>query len=280
MNRFSIRLARMPRWTAGLPPALLLLFATCKDNDQPAADCRIQMTYDAEITTLIRPEKIADTARLSHLDRALSLPKREREKVQLCIDAQGNYTISTQYDTPERPITYPPHTAGVWPKPRYHRAVNVNGQITYYNAQNEVIDVDFSDQEPSGSALEILNLLQQLRNAPSVTDQQFAAALDTLAARGLPITRHDQNFATGRIYHADGSSSVFVIDKKARMQVGQFDYDADDNLSSFYLLRVEGVAPNVTFKRLYSALFFNAIDSNVRMKHETITEFKTFSLTF
>jgi len=73
---------------------------------------------------------------------------------------------------------------------------------------------------------------------------------------------------------------VFVIDKKARMQVGQFDYDADDNLSSFYLLRVEGVAPNVTFKRLHSALFFRALDSNVRMKHETITEFKTFSLAF
>jgi hypothetical protein len=280
MKKHFVYLRQAGKRTVTSFTVLLLLLSACKDDPRPSDNCRIQMTYDAEITTLIRPDKIADTARLSDLDRALTLPKREREKVQLCIDAQGNYTITTQYDTPERPITYPPHTAGVWPKPRYHRAVNVNGQITYYNAQNEVIDVDFSGEEPSGSALEILHLLRQLKNAPSITDQQFAAALDTLAARGLPLTHHDPNFATGRIYHADGSSSVFVIDKKARMQVGQFDYDADDKLSSFYLLRVEGVAPNVTFKRLHSALFFNAIDSNVRMKHETITEFKTFSLTF
>ncbi len=261
--------------------ALVLLLSACRDNvTNPSTQCRVQMTYDAEVTTLIRPEKSSDAALLSDLDRALTLPKREGERVQLCIDAEGNYTISTEYITPENPIEYPAYTVGVWLKPRYKRSVNVNGEITYYNEANEVVEVGYTDGDShSGLVIGILNSLNELSKSAALTDREFASALDTLSAHGLPITHHDDKIATSRISHADGSFSVIVIDKKARMQVGQLDYDANGALSTFYLLEVEGVAPKVLFKRWHRVFFFNAVDSNVRMKHETITKFKHFSLT-
>lgn len=237
------------------------------------------MQYDAETTTLIQPANASEAAQLSDLDKAVMLPKREREIVELCFDDQGNYTISTEYDTPEHPIEYPLHTAGIWLKPEYKRVVNHNGQLTYYNSLNEVLSTDFTTGDQLGEVSEILSLFQEIKTLPPLTNQGFSAALDSLAAHGLTMTAHSGNIVTHRTDHTDGSYSIVVIDKNARMQVGQLNYDANGVLGTLYMLQVEGVAPNVVFKRLQRVFFFDAVESGVRMRHQTITDFKTFSLT-
>ncbi|MBK9336701.1 MAG: hypothetical protein IPM98_08920 [Lewinellaceae bacterium] len=280
-----LRGQQLPTVSSGLLVLFLFSFSACQLFEDKAVDdrsstaCQISMLYDAETTTLIQPANASEASQLSDLDKAVMLPKREREIVELCLDDQNNYTVSTEYGTPEHPIEYPPHTAGVWLNPDYKRVVNHNGQLTYYNSLNEVLRTDFTPGDQLGEVSEILSLFQEIKTLPPLTNQNFSAALDSLAAHGLTMTAHSGNIVSHRTDHADGSYSIVAIDKNARMQVGQLDYDANGALSTLYMLQVEGVAPDVVFKRLKRVFFFDAVESGVRMRHQTTTDFKTFSLT-
>jgi hypothetical protein len=44
------------------------------------------------------------------------------------------------------------------------------------------------------------------------------------------------------------------------------------------LLKVEGQAPNIVFKQMVQVVYFNAVDSAVRMKQQKTTVFNSFSL--
>jgi hypothetical protein len=244
------------------------------------SDCAVSMEYDAETTTLIRPAKASDLAQLSLLDRTLMLPQRERRQEQICLQEGGLYRMTSELLTPEQPIEYPPQTIGAWLKPNYHRFENLNGNVTFYNAQGEAIDADWVPADAS-AALEVVQLFAALRELPPLTDAEFAAGLDTLVAYGLPpLTTHGSQLATSRTVHPDGSYSISVIDKTARMAIGQLNFEASGELSTLHLLKVSGQAPNVQLERMVRVFFFDAIESEVRMKAEQITVFKSFSLSY
>lgn len=269
----------------GLFTALLLGLGSCLQETQPPIfglpnDCAVSMEYDAETTTLVRPAKASDLTHLSLLDRALMLPQRERRLEKICLQEGGLYRMTSELLTPEQPIEYPPQPIGAWLKPNYHRFENLNGNVTFYNAQGEAIDTDWVPADAS-AALEVVQLFAELRELPPLTEAEFAAGLDTLVAYGLPsLTAHGSQLATSRTVHPDGSYSISVIDKNARMAIGQLNFEANGELSTLHLLKVSGQAPNVQLERMVRAFFFDAIESEVRMKAEQITVFKSFTLSY
>ncbi|MBK8966737.1 MAG: hypothetical protein IPM36_08645 [Lewinellaceae bacterium] len=247
------------------------------DKQLLISGCDIGMAYDAETTTQIMPANPADIAQLSTLDRALMLPQRERRMESVCVMQDGTYTIETELMEPTRPIEYPERTVGLWPKPAYKRMVNANGVITYYNGENEQIGNEVIDDR-SSLALAVVQMFQEMESNPVPSDQVFTNYIDALSANGLPHTAQSSNIYTAQVNNPDGTSSVMVVDKNARMKVGQIDFDTEGHPCTLYMLKVEGQAPNVTFKQMTQVIYFNAVDSEVRMKIQKTTVFDTFSL--
>lgn len=239
--------------------------------------CDIGMAYDAESTTLIMPANPADVSLLSTLDKALLLPQRERFMESICVMQNGAYTIETELMEPVNPIEYPEGTVGLWPKPAYKKTVNANGVITYYNGENEQIDVEVT-YDRSSDVLALVQLFQELKNNPVQSNQRFTNYIDALSANGLPHTAQSSSIYTTQVNHPDGTSSVMVVDKNARMKVGQIDFDTEGHPCTLYMLKVAGQAPNVEFKQLTQVIYFNAVDSGVRMKIQKTTVFNDFSL--
>ncbi len=240
-------------------------------------NCDIGMAYDAETTTMIMPANPAEVSLLSTLDRALTLPQRERRMESVCVMQDGTYTIETELMEPTDPIKYPESTVGLWPKPTYKKMVNANGVITYYNGENEQID-DEVTYDRSSVALAVIQMFQELENNPVQSDQRFTNYIDALSANGLPHTAQSSNIYTAQVNNPDGTSSVVVVDKNARMKVGQIDFDPEGRPCTLYMLKVAGQAPNVEFKQMVQVTYFNAVDSEVRMKMQKTTVFNSFSL--
>ena len=239
--------------------------------------CAVGMAYDAESTTVIVPVSPADISQLSTLDRALMLPQRDRRKETVCVMQDGSYTITTELMEPTAPIEYPERTVGLWPKPAYKKMVNTNGVITYYNGENEQIGNEITNDR-SSVALAVFQMFQEMKNNPTQSDQKFTNYIDALSANGLPHTAQSSNIYTTQVNNPDGTSSVMVVDKNARMKVGQIDFDTEGHPCTLYMLKVAGQAPNVEFKQMTQVIYFNAVDSGVRMKVQKITVFNSFSL--
>ena len=267
---------------------LSLIFAalSCKrENTTPfdpdeqflISTCAVGMAYDAESTTVIAPVSPADISQLSALDRALMLPQRDRCKETVCVMQDGSYTISTELLEPTHPIEYPERTVGLWPKPAYKKMVNTNGVITYYNGENEQIGNEITYNR-SSVALAVVQMFQEMKNNPIQSDQKFTNYIDALSANGLPHTAQSSNIYTTQVNNPDGTSSVMVVDKNARMKVGQIDFDTEGRPSALYMLKVEGQAPNIVFKQMIEVSYFDAVDSGVRMKMQKTTVFNSFSL--
>lgn len=239
--------------------------------------CDIGMAYEAETTTLIMPANPSDISQLSTLDSALMIPQRERRMESVCVMQDGTYSIEAVLMEPTDPIEYPAGTVGLWPKPAYKKMVNTNGVITYYNGENEQID-DNVTYDRSSLALAVVQMFQELENNPVQSDQRFTNYIDALSANGLPHTAQSSNIYTAQVNNPDGTSSVVVVDKNARMKVGQIDFDTEGYPCTLYMLKVEGQAPNVAFKQMVQVTYFNAVDSGVRMKMQKTTVFNAFSL--
>lgn len=264
--------------------ALLLMFAvtsflvfSCNNNDLEAPACTVNMSYDAETTELLRPYNMADTARMSDVDRAFTMPRRYRELVSVCLQSDGSYIISVENLNPKNSLNVPTGATKVWLDRDYHRYVNNSGVITYYNAVGDVLRTDVTSNLNT-DILDLVNIFLDIRNGPTITDVQFNSFLDSLSAYGLPIIHHDSKIATTRVNHTDGSYSIGIIDKHSRMQTGQINYNADGSLSSYHIFKVDGVAPSVILKELIRVYPMEAIDSKVRLQHITATKFYNFTL--
>jgi hypothetical protein len=265
---------------------LVIAISSCKsDKINPSepdkhfliSHCTVGMAYDAETTTLIMPANPADSAQLSILDKALMLPQRERRMESVCVMQDGTYTIETELMEPNDPIEYPSGTVGLPPKPAYKRMVNTNGIISYYNGVNEKIKEEVT-YDRADMALAVVQMFQEMASSPVPSDQDFTNYLDALSANGLPHTAQSSHIFTTQVNNPDGTSSVTVVDKNARMKVGQIDFDAEGRPIALYMLKVEGQAPNIVFKQMVQVVYFNAADSAVRMKQQKTTVFNAFSL--
>lgn len=250
---------------------------TDPDKQLLISTCDIGMAYDAESTTLIMPANPADVSQLSTLDKALMLPKRERRMESVCLMDDGTYTIESELMEPSNPIELPENTIGVGSKPAYKKMVNANGIISYYNSENEKINDEVVTDQATLS-LAVVQTFQELENNPVQNDQQFTNFLDALSTNGLAHTAQGGNIYTNLVTNPDGTSSVAVIDKAARMKVGQIDFDQEGHPCTLYMLMVTGQAPNVELKHMTQVIYFNAVESEVRMKMQKTTVFKSFSL--
>lgn len=264
---------------------LLLLLSSCREGtplpDEVASRseiCDVKMDYDGESTTIIQPAKAAEISLLSDLDKALMFPVKERTVVRACLSADGAYTISTEYATPEEPLQYPEGVMQLWPQPKYRRMLSENGKISYFNDLGEVIGSDFIINDYSGNVVQAVQSLLELKQGDVMNEQRFEAGLDSLALYGMGELNKNGDIITIKHTFEDNTAAISVINKKNRMQIGQINYDAVGNLTSLYMLKVDGAAPDVTWRRLYEVSFFDAVESNVRMKRQKITIFKSFSL--
>jgi hypothetical protein len=241
------------------------------------SNCDIGMAYDAESTTLIMPANPADVSQLSTLDKALMLPKRERLMESVCLMDDGTYTIESELMEPSNPIELPERTIGVGSKPAYKKMVNANGVISYYNSENEKINDEVVNDQ-SALALAVVQMFQELEDNPVQNDLKFTNYLDALTANGLAHTAQNGNKYTTLVTNPDGTLSVAVIDKVARMKVGQIDFDQEGHPCTLYMLMVTGQAPNVELKQMTQVIYFNAVESQMRMKMQKTTVFNSFSL--
>ncbi|MDX2281836.1 MAG: hypothetical protein NW218_19755, partial [Saprospiraceae bacterium] len=131
-----------------IPPLFILSSffywtSSCKsdepNNPRPSSDCAVELTYDAETTTMMEAENPQEAAQLTELDKALMLPKNDRKLESICLKEDGKYLITSEYLTPTHPIQYPVGTIGEPFKPRYKKVINNNGDLTFLNALGETI---------------------------------------------------------------------------------------------------------------------------------------------
>ncbi len=279
------------RWSVYSPELLLFFLAfvmlSCRHERLTPADnpislidhCDVGMSYDAESTTLIMPVFSSDTSQLTLLDKALMLPQRERRRESVCLMNDGSYTIESEFLTPLDPIILPKRTVGTWPKPAYHKLVNTDGIVKYYNEENEEIKIEAIEND-APFAYRIVQAFQEVKDNPVANDEVFTNYIDALSANGLVHTAQGGNIYTNLVNHPDGTFSVAAIDKAARMKVGQIDFDQSGRPVGLYMLVVTGQAPQVEFKKLTQVIYFDAVESRVRMKMLTNTVFNSFSLKY
>jgi hypothetical protein len=85
-------------------------------------------------------------------------------------------------------------------------------------------------------ALAVVQMFQEMASYPVPSDQDFSNYLDALSANGLPHTAQSSHIFTTQVNNPDGTSSVTVVDKNARMKVGQIDFDAEGRPIALYML--------------------------------------------
>ena len=126
-----------------LPALLCLVLFSCRvtpEDPDYNTDCQVHLSYDAVTTTLIQPANAADTAQLSFLDRVFTTPKIERHLLSACFSENGDYVVTDELATPPGPPpASPEHTLPTWLKPKYKKVVNQNGQLSYYDASNQLL---------------------------------------------------------------------------------------------------------------------------------------------
>lgn len=275
---------------------LLLLFLTvlgsaCRskepaDPNTPPPDssllskCDVSLTYDAETTTLWEAANPQEAGQLSTVDKALMLPQKTRKSETICLKEDGQYTITTEIQTPEAPINYPEGTLGAPLPPRYKKVINNNGALTFLNAIGEVIGNDGVLTPAFTETLETVEMFKTLKQQPALSSADFENGLAVLTANGLNATQFPDGIVASRTNHSDGSYSVAVIDKNARMQTGQLNFDVNGKLQHLYMMKVSGTAPNVVFERMVRVTFIQAVESGVQIKRTEATEYRSFNLNF
>jgi hypothetical protein len=230
----------------------------------------------------MKPVDPNEAARLTVLDRSLLLPQRDRRLETFCLQADGSYTIETEILTPENPIVYPDNTVGVWPKPKYARSVNQNGLVSYYNAVGEKIDEELLNGSAAVAVFKLVEAFQATKDYPldaaddEVTDQLLNAMQD----QGFTITDQGNEVVSFMRTHPDGRSNIVLIDKDARMQIGQMSLDAEGQAIGGYILRVSGQAPNVTLEEMLEITYFQAVESKVVLQRIQATVYHDCALNF
>lgn len=281
--------------TKQVPVPILLLCLTvldsaCKskelsDPNTPSntgllSNCNLSLVYDAETTTLWEAANPQESAQLSVADKALMLPQKIRKSETICLKEDGQYTITTEILTPEAPINYPEGTLGKPREPRYKKVINNNGTLTFLNAIGEVIGNDGVLNTAFTEVEEVVELFKTLKQQPTLSSADFENGLAVLTANGMNATQFPDGIVASRTNHPDGSYSVAVIDKNARMQTGQLNFDVNGKLQHLYMMKVSGVAPNVTIERMVRVLFIQAVESGVLLKRTEATEYRSFDLNF
>ena len=267
---------------------LLCWGISCKSNDQEdtttnqalVSNCVVELTYDAETTTMMEAANPQEAAQLTELDKALMLPKNDRKLESICLKEDGKYLITSEYLTPTHPIQYPVGTIGEPFKPRYKKVINNNGDLTFLNALGETIYNDGTFTTPTTEVLSVIELFQTLKTQPAVTDADFSNTISVLAANGLNTTQFPNGIVAARTNHTDNSYSIAIIDKNAHMQTGQLNFDANGVLQHLFMIKLSGVAPQVVFERMVQVDFINAFESGVRLKRTQLTNYQTFNLLF
>ncbi len=239
--------------------------------------CKVGLFTDAETTTIIRVDNPSDQNLLTQTDRALMLPERERRIQQVCLESNGHYTITTVMAEPNDPIILPENTVGLKPAPAWHKVVNENGTLTYYNAQNEEIDGDWAG-DMSQQVLAIVQEFAELSTNPALSQAQVDAAIQQMITAGANISHLGNDLYSLRSNHADGSYSLQIINKTVRMATGVMHFNAAGEPQSITMMKVTGQAPNVTIESMTDILFFNAIESGVRLRQEQKTVYSAFQL--
>ncbi|MBN8685284.1 MAG: hypothetical protein J0L99_21750 [Chitinophagales bacterium] len=249
-------------------------------NSSLLSNCDVSLTYDAETTTLWEAANPQEAGQLSTADKALMLPQKTRKAETICLKEDGQYTITTEILTPEEPINYPEGTLGKPREPRYKKVINNNGALTYLNAIGEVIGNDGVLTPAFTEALETVEMFKTLKQQPALSSADFENGLAVLTANGMNATQFPNGILASRTNHPDGSYSVAVIDKNARMQTGQLNFDVNGKLQHLYMMKVSGAAPNVVFERMVRVTFIQAVESGVQLKRTEATEYRSFNLNF
>lgn len=265
--------------------SICMVFAlSCKDNANnvptPVPECNVSLNYDAETTTVFEAAQIADTSQLTLTDRCMMLPRNERVLESICLKSDGKFTITSEYIDPVHPIVYPEGTIGRPRQRKYKKVVNDNGTLTYYNAQNEVIDNDVTLYGPDTDIQALIATFTSLKSQPALDSVDFNHALSLMASSGLSMTQFPNGIVATRTNLGSAGYSISLIDKQAHMQIGQLNFDTNGTLQHLYMLKVSGVAPNVVFQRMIKVDFFKAFESGVRTKRTEFTDYKTFNLNF
>lgn len=239
--------------------------------------CQVGLFADAETTTIIRVYDPSDQNLLTQTDRALMLPERERRLQEVCLESNGNYIITTTMAEPNDPIILPENTVGLKPASAWHKIVNENGNLTYYNAQNEEIDGDWAG-DMSQEVLATVQEFAELSAAPALSQAQVDAAIQQMIAAGANISHLGNDLYSLRTNYTDGSYSLQIINKTVRMATGTMHFNAAGEPQSIMMMKVTGQAPNVTIESITDILFFNAIESGVRLQREKKTIYHAFQL--
>lgn len=226
-------------------------------------DCKLYMSYEVETTRLIRPLNEADFQILSTVDKAITLPQRDRYSVEVCYKSNGQKSLIMTRLAPDNPISYPEGAITGYQPPNYSKVVYANGSVTYYDQYNAVMSTEPYNSTPAA----IQQILDMVESNNPMTDAAFNARLQVLKDRaGLLLQEHDNNLCSIRTNYDDGSYSVQVIDKTTRVSIGNMHYSTNGDLLARSMYDVSGTSTQPVINRYLHESYFTSVTGQIPMK--------------